>query len=120
MQCHYRTQDACILGDEFLFKKNQKVSVILLPVIISNPNLSSVDKEVKSSNPKNRTGLDNKSGIEGETISSAKSGFPPENSLTNFRQSGEKTIHNTNCFCYKSGHIATQCNFNIYKLHVIL
>ncbi|RLN24460.1 uncharacterized protein C2845_PM07G02260 [Panicum miliaceum] len=44
-------------------------------------------KEVKSSNPENRMDLDNKSGIEGETISSAKSGFPPENSLMNFQQS---------------------------------
>ena len=111
MQCHYRTQDACILGDEFLFLKNQKVSIILLPVIISNPNLSSVDKEVKSSNPENRTGLDNKSGIEGETISSAKSGFPPENFLTNFRQSGEMAKHNTNCFCYKIGPYSNTVQF---------
>ncbi|CAL4951095.1 unnamed protein product [Urochloa decumbens] len=46
-----------------------------------------LDTQVKNSNDENRTVLSNESGIEGKTISSGKSGSPPETSSMDFQQS---------------------------------
>lgn len=85
--------------------------------------LSSVDTGVENSNAENRTDFDNKSGIERKTASSAKSGSPPENSFTNFQQSGEMTNRNTNCFYHEIGPsiiLIWILISNINKLHVTL
>jgi hypothetical protein len=72
-------------------KKLRSFSVILPSIVIYNPNMASADIEVESSNSKHITDLDNKSGMKGLTMSSTNASSPPENSVTNSRQSGKMT-----------------------------